>query len=295
MELIIKDISKSYGEKKALSNFSAQISSGEIVGVIGKNGAGKTTLLNALVGNINIDSGDILFNSESIINKRDLVKNFGILIEPSFLDYMNTYDNLKLLMNAEGISDKEYIDNQLDEVLKLVGLHDKKKSYVRSFSFGMKQRLGLAQALLNNKEILILDEPLVGLDAFGRELVKDLILHKAKKEGKAIIFSDHNLDEVKSICDRIIYIDNGLKKYDDVFRNNEEYVIELKEQPNNNIINEIKSKFSNLIKIKENKIFITEINHLNSILKILVNNNLYIEKISILEDSLLRLFKQGSE
>ena len=149
-----------------------------------------------------------------MLKESEIRKDFGILIQPSFLDYMNTYDNLRLLQNAVGIWDEKIIRKQSDEVLKMVGLENKGKTYVRSFSFGMKQRLGFAQALLNGHKFMILDEPFVGLDINGREMVKEHIRKIVKEKQIGVIFSDHNLDEVRSLCERVIVIKDGQKVYD---------------------------------------------------------------------------------
>lgn len=212
--LQVEELTKSYGDKKALDNFSMQIKEGEIVGLVGRNGAGKTTLLNCIAGNIFPNAGSICFENENLLYKGEVRKNFGILIQPSFFDYMNTYDNLKLLQNAVGIWDKKLIRKRTDEVLKMVGLENKGRTYVKSFSFGMKQRLGFAQALLNGDKFMILDEPFVGLDINGREMVKKYIKKIVKEKQIGVIFSDHNLDEVRSLCERVIVIRNGKKIYD---------------------------------------------------------------------------------
>lgn len=212
--LQVDGLTKSYGEKKALDNFSMHISEGEIVGLVGRNGAGKTTLLNCIAGNIFPDAGSIFFDKYNLLKESEIRKDFGILIQPSFLDYMNTYDNLRLLQNAVGIWDEKIIRKQSDEVLKMVGLENKGKTYVRSFSFGMKQRLGFAQALLNGHKFMILDEPFVGLDINGREMVKEHIRKIVKEKQIGVIFSDHNLDEVRSLCERVIVIKDGQKVYD---------------------------------------------------------------------------------
>lgn len=212
--LQVTGLTKSYGDKKALDDFSMQICQGEIVGLVGRNGAGKTTLLNCIAGNIFPDKGSIYFDKCDLLEHSEVRKDFGILIQPSFLDYLNTFDNLKLLQNTVGIWDKKLIHEQTNEVLKLVGLENKGKTYVKSFSFGMKQRLGFAQALLNGHKFMILDEPFVGLDINGREMVKEHIKKIVKENQIGVIFSDHNLDEVRSLCKRVIVIRDGKKVYD---------------------------------------------------------------------------------
>lgn len=289
--LVISNLTKSYNGHKALKDFSMSIKEGEIIGLIGKNGAGKTTLLNCIAGNIHPDKGEITFQEENIANNSSIINDFGILIQASFLDYINTYDNLKLLSHASGISNKNEIDKKINEVLDLVGLKNEKLNYVKNFSFGMKQRLGLAQAILNGKRLLILDEPLVGLDILGREIVKDVIVNKAKKDGISVLFSDHNLREVEDICDKIVCLDKGEKIFDDVFKNEKEYCIEL-DRICTQSIDKLKQVYKEDIKIEDNLIKVKNNLELNNIITSLVQDNIFIKEISVQESSLIRMFKE---
>ena len=289
--LVINDITKSYNNHIALKNFSMTINKGEIVGLVGKNGAGKTTLLNCIAGNINPDKGKIIFDDCNILDNGSIINNFGILIQASFLDYLNTYDNLKLLSYASGITDKNIISKKIDEVLTIVGLEKQKLNFVKDFSFGMKQRLGLAQALLNGNKFLILDEPLVGLDVLGREIVKEIIINKAKKENIPVLFSDHNLREVEDICDKIVCLDKGEKIFDGIFKNEEKYCVEVV-NPGFNILNNLNLVYKNFININGNKIVINDKEKLNDIITFLVQHNIFIKEISIQEDSLIKMFKE---
>lgn len=289
--LVINDITKSYNNHIALKNFSMTINKGEIVGLVGKNGAGKTTLLNCIAGNIHPDKGKIIFDDCNILDNGSIINNFGILIQASFLDYLNTYDNLKLLSYASGITDKNIISKKIDEVLTIVGLEKQKLNFVKDFSFGMKQRLGLAQALLNGNKFLILDEPLVGLDVLGREIVKEIIINKAKKENIPVLFSDHNLREVEDICDKIVCLDKGEKIFDGIFKNEEKYCVEVV-NPGFNILNNLNLVYKNFININGNKIVINDKEKLNDIITFLVQHNIFIKEISIQEDSLIKMFKE---
>lgn len=289
--LVINDITKSYNNHIALKNFSMTINKGEIVGLVGKNGAGKTTLLNCIAGNIHPDKGKIIFDDCNILDNGSIINNFGILIQASFLDYLNTYDNLKLLSYASGITDKNIISKKIDEVLTIVGLEKQNLNFVKDFSFGMKQRLGLAQALLNGNKFLILDEPLVGLDVLGREIVKEIIINKAKKENIPVLFSDHNLREVEDICDKIVCLDKGEKIFDGIFKNEEKYCVEVV-NPGFNILNNLNLVYKNFININGNKIVINDKEKLNDIITFLVQHNIFIKEISIQEDSLIKMFKE---
>lgn len=209
-----KLLTKNYGDKKGLFNFSMNLNSGDIVGLIGVNGAGKTTLLDMISGSILPDSGKI-FYKDNIMDIDSLHrKNFGISVNPGFYDYMNTYENLKSILYLNGEEDKNEIDKKIKKVLNIVGLENVEHKKIKEFSFGMKQRLGFAQAILNARSIMILDEPFVGLDINGRSMVKEYIKEITAKQNMAVIFSDHNLDEVRSLCNRLIVIRDGEKIYD---------------------------------------------------------------------------------
>lgn len=295
MILELKDVTKFYGKHLALDHFSTSICSGEIVGLIGKNGSGKTTLMNCIVRHIQLTSGHVVIDSQDVHENPSLISRFGVLIESSFLDYMNAYDNLKLLMLADGVSNMKEVEHQLNEVLELVGLSKRKKEYVKKFSFGMKQRLGLAQALLNDKPFLILDEPLVGLDVMGRELVKDIIVKKAKQENKAVIFSDHNLNEVKDVCDRIIYIEDGVKKYDGVFDDGRKYEIILEDaSPDLPALIERLQKIDH-VDVREKTIRVTDMHIFNQVMEEIISHKVKLQDVNVIEGSLIRLFEGDVE
>ncbi|MEJ8303373.1 ABC transporter ATP-binding protein [Saccharibacillus sacchari] len=289
MMLEIKEVTKYYGNHLALEKFSTTIRSGEIVGLIGKNGSGKTTLMNCLVNHIHFTSGQILIDGKNLMENKSLISRFGVLIESSFLDYMSAYDNLKLLLELEQKQDKRKADQQLSEILKLVGLYERRKERVKNYSFGMKQRLGLAQALLNHKPLLILDEPLVGLDVMGRELVKEIIRNKARNEECAVIFSDHNLNEVKDICDRIIYLDNGTKMYDGVFEDHKKYAV-TPERLDKELLAHAATIGEHVL-AEPDILMLDSIAELNSVLQILVRKNISVKELEVIEGSLIRLFK----
>lgn len=212
--LKIDSLTKNYGDKKGLFNFSMELNSGDIVGLIGVNGAGKTTLLNMISGNTLPDSGELFYKENKMEIDSSYRKNFGISVNPGFYDYMNTYENLRSILFLGEEKDKNEIDEKIRNVLNVVGLNNVEGKKIKEFSFGMKQRLGFAQAILNTKSIMLLDEPFVGLDINGRSMVKEYIKKMVKNKNLAVIFSDHNLDEVKSLCNRLIVIRGGEKIYD---------------------------------------------------------------------------------
>lgn len=215
MELLkLESITKDYGNGKGLFNFSMNLNKGEIVGLIGINGAGKTTLLDTVSGKILADSGEIFYEGEKMGIDSNCRKEFGISVNPGFYDYLNTYENLKAVLYLNGISDKKIVNEKIKSVLKIVGLENVDNKKIKEFSFGMKQRLGFAQAILNSESIMLLDEPFVGLDVNGRNMVKEYVKDMVEKKQMAVVFSDHNLDEVKALCNRLVVIRNGRKIYD---------------------------------------------------------------------------------
>lgn len=215
MDLLdVASLTKDYGNGRGLFDFSMQLNAGDIVGLIGVNGAGKTTLLNMLAGCIHADSGKICYEGEEVTTDSPCRKKFGISVEPNFYEYLTAYENLESILYLNGIRRAEEMNNEIKRVLNTVGLEGVEKKKIKEFSFGMKQRLGFAQALLNGQTVMLLDEPFVGLDIHGRAMVKDTIRAMAENRGMAVIFSDHNLDEVKSLCNRLIVIRDGVKRYD---------------------------------------------------------------------------------
>lgn len=214
METAIKvtNLSKKYKGKKglvveALKNLNLEISKGETFGFLGPNGAGKTTTIKILMSLIFPTSGSFnIFNQKS--NSLEYKKNIGFIPEnPSFYDYLSGEEIMQFVGRAFKMSEIE-IKKGAEKYLKLLELWEDRKRVIRTYSKGMIQRLGFAQALMHNPEIYILDEPMSGLDPLGRILVRDLILD-LKKEGKTIFMSTHILNDVENICDRVGIIVKG--------------------------------------------------------------------------------------
>lgn len=288
--LEVSNLSKAYGKNKALKDMTFKVKAGEIVALIGKNGAGKSTLLKSIAGDIVPDQGEIKYKGIDLLKDNYLLNEFGILIQASFFDYLNAFDNLVLLMKASGYTNLKEIKNKVSEVLDLVGLSEKKYSYVKSFSFGMKQRLGLAQSLLHDPHFLILDEPFVGLDPIGKEILKKVIINKARKDKAGIIFSSHDLYDVNEICDRVVMIEKGEKVFDDVFVFNTIYNIQFKEELSEQDKEELIKFFGNNIKVNKNAIEFTDKTILNEVLSF-INNNIAIDDIKTRENTLYDFFK----
>lgn len=215
MQLLdVQSVTKDYGSGKGLFNFSMNLQKGDIVGLIGVNGAGKTTLLNILSGKIHPNSGTVFYEGEAVQIDSACRKKFGVSVNPDFYPYLSAYENLEAVLYLNGVTNRKKMEDEIKSVLNIVGLEGSGHKKVKSYSFGMKQRLGFAQAILNSETVMLLDEPFVGLDINGRAMVKDFIREVVKKRNMAVIFSDHNLDEVKSLCNRLVVIQDGIKRYD---------------------------------------------------------------------------------
>lgn len=292
--LSIRGVTKRYGEKTALHEMSFDVNGGEIVALIGKNGAGKTTLLNSIAGVIYPSSGEIIYKEKDLLKNNSGLSEFGILITGCFLDYLNTYDNLSLLMQASGIKNSAAISKKIDEVLALVGLENQKKKRVKSFSFGMKQRLGLAQTLLAPTGFLILDEPFVGLDPLGKDILKKVIIQKAKDEGVGVLFSSHDLADVTEICDRVVMIESGQKVYDDIFDGDKRYCLILSPNTPHMTLNDLQAAMQGSITVNSYTVEFKNIAMFESIMRFLLDNKVTVTDMQIKENSLTDFFKKGA-
>lgn len=204
--LQVSNLTKLYGERRAVNDISFSVNTGEIFGFLGANGAGKSTTLKMITGLANITAGDVLIMGSSIKYKYEkAISNIGAIIEyPQFYEYLSGYQNLKFLAKINNIP-----KHRIDEVVSLVGLSQRIKDPVRKYSLGMKQRLGIAQALLNRPSLLVLDEPTNGLDANAIKELRSFLKMLAKNENVAIIVSSHILPEMENLCDRIAIINKG--------------------------------------------------------------------------------------
>ena len=201
-----KNLCKFYKNQKAVNNISISVKRNSIYGLLGPNGAGKSTFLKMITGILHPTSGQIIFDNH-IWSRKDLA-NIGALIEsPPLYENLTARENLKVRSILLGIP-----DTRIDEVLKIVGLTNTGKKKASQFSMGMKQRLGIAIALLNNPKLLILDEPTNGLDPIGIQELRDLI-KTFPSRGITVILASHILSEVKQLADHIGIINNGILGY----------------------------------------------------------------------------------
>ena len=207
--LEVNNLNKTYKNFKAIDDISFQVNKGDIYGFLGPNGAGKSTTLRMILGLIKPNSGEIKLNG-SLINfkNKKYLNNIGALIErPDFYKNLSAYQNLKILYSMSRINNIKIIHDVLHEV----DLFDRKDDKVGSYSQGMKQRLGIAQTLLHNPQVIILDEPSNGLDPQGQADMRELILKINKDKGITVIISSHILAEIEKIANRMIVINKGKK------------------------------------------------------------------------------------
>lgn len=204
--LVTNNLTKKYKHQAAVNNVSINVRRGEIYGLVGKNGAGKTTLLKMIGGLVSPTNGDISFMGYSGKERRKVLSRIGILIEaPSLYSGMTAYDNLKLKCICTGVNKEGYIEN----LLETVGLGEVGKKKVSQFSLGMKQRLGIAMALVGEPDLLLLDEPINGLDPQGIVEIRNTLLDLNKRKDITIIISSHILEELSKIATNFGFINNG--------------------------------------------------------------------------------------
>lgn len=201
--LTIKNLNKRYGRIQALKNVSFEIKKGNVYGILGPNGSGKSTTLGITLNVVNATSGEYQW-FDGALETHDALKKVGAIIErPNFYPYMTAHENLKLVCKIKSIN-----YSKIEEKLELVGLIERKDSKFSTFSLGMKQRLAIASALLNDPEILILDEPTNGLDPQGIHQIRDII-KKVASLGTTILLASHLLDEVEKVCSHVVVLRKG--------------------------------------------------------------------------------------
>jgi ABC-2 type transport system ATP-binding protein len=205
--LKISNLTKKYGLLTAVSNLSFDIEKGSVYGILGPNGSGKSTTLGIVLNVVNKTSGNFSWFSGELTTHQALKKVGAIIERPNFYPYMTAHQNLKLVCKIKGIS-----YDSIDRTLETVGLIDRKHSKFSTFSLGMKQRLAIASALLNNPEILILDEPTNGLDPQGIHQIREIIKEIAQ-QGTTILLASHLLDEVEKVCTHVVVLSKGVNLF----------------------------------------------------------------------------------
>ena len=258
--LEINGLNKSFGDKEILKDINLHLTKGEIVGLLGKNGAGKTTLIKAINHLYNY-TGEVKINGKLYKdNPKEYLQSVGVLLEPSYYDYLTAMENMKMICSFNKECDPS---KKAMELLEFIGLQDACNKKVGSFSFGMKQRLGVAMALSNDPELLILDEPTIGVDPKGLEILKNRLVYLAKEKKKTILFSSNNLNEVEELSERIILLKDGSilqdRDKESVLKEGNQYTIVVMEKINDIDLNIFENELGctvqdlNTIKISNNE------------------------------------------
>jgi ABC-2 type transport system ATP-binding protein len=291
LETILKidNLYKIYGRIQALKNISFEIKRGNVYGILGPNGSGKSTTLGIILNVVNEASGQYSWFGGSMQTHEALKKVGAIIERPNFYPYMTAYENLKLVCKIKNIN-----YSKIEEKLELVGLNNRKDSKFSTFSLGMKQRLAIASALLNDPEILILDEPTNGLDPQGIHQIRDIIQQIAAK-GTTILLASHLLDEVEKVCTHVIVLRKGEILYSglvDGMSANEGF-FELEAEDNNNLILVLKTHPAiDKIRMENGKVFVYLKSDLSSkdLNQFLFNNNIIISHLVKRKNSLEEQF-----
>ncbi len=205
--LTVSNLTKKFGYLTAVKDLSFTIEKGNVYGILGPNGSGKSTTLGIVLNVVNRTKGEFAWFDGSTSTHEALKKVGAIIERPNFYPYMTAIQNLKLVCKI-----KEVSEQKIEEKLELVGLLDRKNSKFRTYSLGMKQRLAIASALLNDPEILILDEPTNGLDPQGIHQIREII-KKVASQGTTILLASHLLDEVEKVCSHVVILRKGQKLY----------------------------------------------------------------------------------
>ena len=200
----VKNVSKNFRETRALDNISLDFERGKIHGIIGRNGSGKTVLMKCICGFMTPTSGEVLVNGEKVRPSK-AQENIGLIIETQgFIGGKSGLRNLQYLLRLRGKSDRSTVEN----AMRAVGLDPENKKPVRKYSLGMRQRLGIAQAIMEDPELLLLDEPMNGLDNQGVEDMRGLFA-ELRERGKTILLASHSNEDVRALCDTVCELDNG--------------------------------------------------------------------------------------
>jgi len=201
-----RGLTKHFGKRKVVDNITLSVEAGEVFGFLGANGAGKTTTIKMILGLLSPDAGEIFINGIDVRrNFEEAMTHIGGIVEnPDMYGYLSGLANLQLFARVRGVDDAA-----VQETIRRVGMENRIKEKFKRYSLGMKQRLGLAQAIMHNPRVLILDEPTNGLDPAGIKELRDTLKHLAHEEGVAVLVSSHMLSEMQLMCDRVGIIANG--------------------------------------------------------------------------------------
>lgn len=201
-------LSKSFGKATVLNNINVSFSKGQIHGIVGRNGSGKTLLMKCICGFLKPTEGTVTVSGKVVGKDVEIPEDIGVIIEtPGFVTNYSGYKNLKLLASVRGRISRE----DIEKAMELVNLDPKSRKHVGKYSLGMRQRLGIAQAIMENPKILILDEPMNGLDNDGVKHIRNVLL-EMKKQGTTILLASHNRENISVLCDKVYEMDKGIIK-----------------------------------------------------------------------------------
>lgn len=204
--VVVDRVTKRFGEEMVLKETTMTMKRGKVYGIVGNNGSGKTVLMKCICGFLPVTSGSICVGQKYIGRDTDFPESLGLIIEtPGFLTEYTGRKNLEILADLK----RKVSGKGIRECLQKVGLDPDLKKPVSKYSLGMRQRLGIAQAIMENPEFLILDEPFNGLDKHGVEEIRKILL-ELKKEGKSILLASHNAEDIRILCDRVFEMDGGI-------------------------------------------------------------------------------------
>jgi ABC-2 type transport system ATP-binding protein len=211
----VRGLSKSFEDRWVLSNVNFKVEEGDIFGYLGPNGAGKTTTMRIMLGLLKPTHGEALIRGSDMSTDGETRKRIGVLLEKNGVyDRLTAHDNLQYFARLYGVDD---VERRIKEQLELVGLTDRRDQKAGKFSKGMKQRLGLARAMIHDPDIMFLDEPSSGLDPEAQKMMRDIILEMSKNKKITVFLNSHNLDEVQRVCNRIAILQHGtIRAYDTV-------------------------------------------------------------------------------
>ncbi|HEY5525716.1 MAG TPA: ABC transporter ATP-binding protein, partial [Clostridium sp.] len=281
--LEIKGVKKKLGKREIIKGIDLSVEEGEIFGFLGPNGAGKTTTIRMLVGLIAPNEGEISICGHNVqMEKEKALKNVGAVVEnPELYKYLSGRENLMQIARIRGVSKEE-----IQDLIEIVGLKDRIDDKVRKYSLGMKQRLGLAAALIGNPKLLILDEPTNGLDPSGIMDFREVVKRSAKEKGMAVFISSHILSEVQTLCDRVAFINEGVIKsveeiHDNVVKTELESLTLMVSRDKNKAVEILKSlKFIQTAVINQEEIHLrVKTGSTNNILKDLIEKDIEVEEI----------------
>lgn len=292
MEYILRthNLTKEFKKFSAVSNLNMNIKQGEIYGFLGENGAGKTTTIRMIMGLMKATSGEIeLFSEKPSRKNRDFYKRVGSIIEyPGFYPNLTAKENLEIHRRMMGVQDKESIKNSL----KIAGIEEVKDKKVKEFSLGMKQRLGIARAILHNPEFLILDEPVNGLDPSGIKEIRELILDLCNKRGITFLISSHILSEIQQMATKIGIIHKGKLleeiNYDELQKRNRHYInIKVNDDKKASFVLEQKLNISDYVIWEKNNLRVYEnLQDASKMNKTLISNDISVNELCLSVDSL---------